>query len=82
MSVRNLVRLSVGSLATAVVLFIGIAVGAVGTWALPLSAVALLFTAVMGAIAMEERDLVVTATPSFGPAPPVRVPEEPPLEAV
>lgn len=75
-------RLSVGSLATAVVLFVGIAVGAVGTWALPLSAVALLFTAVMGAVAMEQRDSVVTARPSFHPAPPVRGPEEPPLEAV
>lgn len=72
-------RLSVGSLATAVVLFIGIAVGAVGTWALPVSAVALLFTAVMGAVAMEERDAVI-ARPSFRPAP-ARGSEEPPVEA-
>ncbi len=50
-------RFAAGSLATAAVLFIASGLGVVGAWALPLSAVWLLVAAVVGAVAMEERDL-------------------------
>lgn len=50
-------RFAVGSLATAIVLFIAAGFGAVGSWALPVSAAALLAAAIVGAIAIEERDL-------------------------
>ena len=50
-------RFAAGSLATAAVLFAAGGLGLVGAWALPLSAVWLLMTAVIGAVAMEERDL-------------------------
>ncbi len=50
-------RFAAGSLATATVLFAAGGLGIVGAWALPLSAVWLLMAAVIGAVAMEERDL-------------------------
>ncbi len=50
-------RFAAGSLATAAVLFTAGGLGVVGAWALPLSAVWLLMAAVVGAVAMEERDL-------------------------
>jgi hypothetical protein len=42
-------RFAVGSLTSAVVLFVAAAIGAVGAWALPVSAFALLMSAVIGA---------------------------------
>ncbi len=50
-------RFAAGSLATAAVLFTAGGLGVVGAWAVPLSAVWLLMAAVVGAVAMEERDL-------------------------
>lgn len=50
-------RYAVEILGSAAVLFIASAVGAVGSWALPVSAAALLMGAVIGAIAMEEHDV-------------------------
>ena len=50
------IRFAAGSLATATVLFIATGFGAAGSWALPVSAAALLAAAIVGAIAMEERD--------------------------
>jgi len=50
-------RFAAGSLATAAVLFAADGLGVVGAWALPLSAIWLLMAAVIGAVAMEERDL-------------------------
>jgi hypothetical protein len=49
-------RFAKGFFASAVVLFIAGATGPVGSWAIPVCAVALLLAAVTAAIAMEERD--------------------------
>jgi hypothetical protein len=65
-------RFALGSLAVATATFLGAAAGAFDTWTLPVSAVALLVTAVVAAVAMEARDLdsvealVVHGEPSRG----------------
>ncbi len=56
-------RYATGSFTTAAVLFVAGAVGAVGSWALPVSAVALFAAAIVGAIAMEEGDVRLSPTP-------------------
>jgi hypothetical protein len=50
-------RFALGSLVVATLTFLGAATGAFDTWTLPVSAVALLVTAVVAAVAMEARDL-------------------------
>jgi hypothetical protein len=50
-------RLALGALASAVVLFLADAVGAVGSWALLAGVAAVLVSAVVAVIVMEERDL-------------------------
>ncbi len=60
-------RIALGIVATAAVLFLAGAVGAVGGWAVPAGAVLLLVGAVGLAVALEERE------PVFAPLPaPVR----------
>lgn len=49
-------RFALGSLAAATAMFLGAAAGAIDAWALPVSAVTLLVTAVVAAVAMEARD--------------------------
>ncbi len=50
-------RLALGALASAVVLFLADAFGAVGSWALLAGVAAVLVSAVVAVIVMEERDL-------------------------
>lgn len=50
-------RFALGTLASAALLFLGVAVGQLGSWALAVGAVAMLTGAIIGAIAMEDRDL-------------------------
>ena len=49
-------RFAFGALASAAILFASAAVGLVGTWGLPVGAVALVIAAVMAAGAMEAND--------------------------
>jgi hypothetical protein len=49
-------RFAIGALASAAILFAAAAVGLVGTWGLPVGAVALVIAAVMAAGAMEADD--------------------------
>lgn len=63
-------RFALGSLAAATAMFLAAAAGAVDAWALPVSAVAMLFAAVAAAVAMEARDLdSVEALVVHGPHP-------------
>ena len=52
-------RFAAGCFLSATVLFVAGGIGAVGSWALPISGVALLVAAVAGATALEQVDLVV-----------------------
>jgi len=49
-------RIALGTLGSALVLFIAAAAGFLGAWAMVTGAVAILLGCVMGAIALEERD--------------------------
>lgn len=52
-------RFAAGCFTSATVLFIAGGIGAVGSWALPVSGVALLVAAIVGATALEHGDPVV-----------------------
>lgn len=52
-------RFVLGSLATAIVLFVSAAVGAIGSWGLGLGAVTMFAAAVLGAIVLEDRQRAV-----------------------
>jgi len=50
-------RIALGTLGSALVLFVAAAAGILGAWAMVTGAVMALVAGVMGAIALEERDL-------------------------
>lgn|GEM_PF-3838917 len=55
--ISPVMRFAIGTLASATLLLLSGAVGVVGSWALAAGAVSLLVGAIIGAVAMEERDL-------------------------
>jgi hypothetical protein len=57
-------RISLGILASATVIFLSGAIGLVGTWALSAGAALMLVGAVAAAVAMEAREPVFTPLPS------------------
>ncbi len=67
-------KLALGGVVASTILFVGSGLGIFGSWGLPVSAVALLFAAVVAAVAMEARDLdaveglVVHGEPSLADA--------------